>query len=357
MRARELSVAVVGLGFGAIHARVLSEMEGVRLAAVCDRDERRLAAVSRGRRLESYTSFEAMLSKETLDAVVVAVPARLHEEVALAAIEAGKAVLVEKPLAPTRTEGLRLARAAAAAGVPLMTGHIERFNPAVQELARRVQAGEAGRVLQLTARRLGPFAERIRDVSVIHDLAYHDVDVMRYVLGAEVERVYAESQAGVRTSFDDGLSGLLRFASADGGPGAVGSLDVNWLTPRKVRELSVLGDRGLFVVDYLAQTLELHQSEAGETTGASGRAWSTLANLRGAEAGPVVRIPVESREPLTQELSAFVDAVRDGAPMPVTSEDALAALSIADALAESARTGLPVALSEPTATGLGGQAQ
>src|SRR5688572_21307982 len=167
---KELAFGVVGLGFGAVHARVLGEMEGVRLAAVCDSDPQRLAAVGRGRTVNTYQDYETMLQHEALDAVVVAVPVRLHEQVAMAVIGAGRALLVEKPLASSLDEGRRIVDAAAKRGVMLTSGHIERFNPAVQELARRLRQGEAGRVLQVTARRLGPFATRTRDVSVVHDL-------------------------------------------------------------------------------------------------------------------------------------------------------------------------------------------
>ncbi len=336
------SIAVVGLGFGAIHARVLGEMDGVCLAAVCDRDEARLNAVARGRTVAAYTDHRQMLARERLDAVIVAVPTRLHEEVALCAIEAGvRALLVEKPLAPSLAEGRRLADAAARAGVALMAGHVERFNPAIVELRRRVHAGQAGRVLQVSARRLGPFAARTRDVSVIHDLALHDVDVMRFLLGAEVESVFAETHSNLRTAFDDSVAAVLRFEN----DGPVGLLDVNWLTPKKVRDLWLLGERGLFVADYadiLSPALEFHETEAGEQAGITASTWSTLVNVRGRETGPDLRIPLEPLEPLEQELSAFVAAVASGGPMPVGRDDALAALAIADALAESARTGRPV---------------
>jgi predicted dehydrogenase len=162
----DLAFGVVGLGFGANHARVLGQLEGVRLLAVCDTDERRLAAAA-GRSLRGYTDFETMLTSERLDAVVVAVPAYLHEAVALAAFRAGCAVLVEKPLAPSLEDGRRLVRASDDAGVALMAGHIERFNPALQALARRVRAGDIGRVLQLTARRSGAMRLPPNDVNVV----------------------------------------------------------------------------------------------------------------------------------------------------------------------------------------------
>jgi predicted dehydrogenase len=124
---KELAFGVIGLGFGAVHARVLGEMEGVRLAAICDSDPQRLATVARGRTVTAYQDYGQMLRDEPLDAVVVAVPIRLHEKVALAVIEAGKALLVEKPLAGSFEEGRRIVDAATQRGVVLTSGHIERF--------------------------------------------------------------------------------------------------------------------------------------------------------------------------------------------------------------------------------------
>ena len=336
MSSGDLAFGVVGLGFGANHARVLAQVEGVRLAAVCDTDERRLAAAAAGRSLHSYADFETMLASERLDAVVVAVPARLHEAVALAAVRAGCAVLVEKPLAPSLEDGRRLVRAAADAGAPLMAGHIERFNPALQALAWRVRAGDIGRILQLTARRSAAMRLPPKDVNVVHDSALHDIDAMRFVVGAEVDQVYAAGQTGIVTESENSLLGLLRFEPS-GGTSALASLEVNWLSPRRLRDLAVLGDEGMLVLDYAAQTLDYYRTPAVRSGPV--RDWEASRSTGATEA---VRIPVEPREQLVQELEAFVSAVRDGCPMPVTAEDALAALAIADALTESARTGRPV---------------
>jgi predicted dehydrogenase len=311
-------------------------MEGIRLAAICDSDKQRLADVSRGNPAHAYTDYAEMLRRETLDAMVIAVPARMHVELGLAAIEAGCAVLVEKPLATSLSEARKLAEVAARAGVALMPGHIERFNPALQELACRVQAGEIGRVLQLTARRMGAIRVPPSDVNVVHDSALHDIDAMRLVLGTEVVQVYAQGQAGVLTSAEDGISALMNFEPVQG-RAASGSLEVNWFSPRRLRDLAVLGEKGLFVLDYALQTLERHTpppERAGPVQG-----WSPSAATPGAD---IENLYIEPREPLQQELASFLTAVRDGSPMPVTSHDALAALSIADALTESARTGLPV---------------
>jgi predicted dehydrogenase len=334
----ELAAGVVGLGFGANHARVLDELPGVRLAAVCDKDESRLAEASKGREARTYTDFEAMLGDEKLDAVVIAVPARLHEALALATIERGYAVLVEKPLASTLAEGQRIVAAAADAGVPLMAGHIERFNPALQELARRIHAGEAGRVRHVWARRMAPLRQRQSDVNVVYDSAIHDIDAARFVLGMEVERVYAAAQSGVFFPFEDSISAVLQFAPNDPYLAVVASLDVNWLSPRRVRELMVLGEKGLFELDYAAQTLTFQaakQTREGPPLG-----WSAVAPAQDEAAA----IPIEPREPLVEEIKAFLDALRSGTPMPVSAQDALAALAVADAITQSARTGAAVSL-------------
>lgn len=328
-----LRAAVIGLGsMGANHVRVYGELDDVELVAVCDTDAARVARAVRGRTAQGFTDPVALLDEARPDLVSVATPTGAHADVARAAIERGVACLVEKPLAATVAEGVALRDAARANGVPLAVGHIERFNPAVVELKRRVAAGELGRLFQVSARRVGPFPSRIRDVGVVLDLATHDVDVMRYVLGSEVERVYAETHRRIHTEREDMLSAVLRFEN-----GVVGALDVNWLTPTKIRQLSVLGERGMFVVDYVTEDLWFYENaRAGDPP-----AWPELATVAGVSEGLMARAAIEKREPLRLELEAFVRCVRDGLPPPVGADDALAAMAVAEALIESARTGVP----------------
>ncbi|MGB6837904.1 MAG: Gfo/Idh/MocA family oxidoreductase [Dehalococcoidia bacterium] len=338
---RPLRAAVIGLGsMGVNHARVYGELETTELAAVCDVDTERLGSATRGRSARGYQEYRELLARESLDLLSVAVPTGLHREVALAAIERGVPLLVEKPIAAGRSEGEEIARAAREAGVPLMVGHVERFNPAIQELKRRLEGGELGRVFQMHARRVGPFPKRVRDVGVVLDLAPHDIDVMRFLLGSEVERVHAETERRINTDQEDMLSGLLRFRN-----GAVGVLDVNWLTPTKIRQLSVLGERGMFAVDYLTQELRFYENDS------AGGGWPSLATLTGVSEGAMVRLKVEKREPLRVELEAFARAVMEGSPPPVGAEDALAALEVAEALVRAAQEGRVVAVRSAAAEG------
>ncbi|WP_322796088.1 Gfo/Idh/MocA family oxidoreductase [Tepidiforma sp.] len=328
-----LRAAVIGLGsMGANHVRVLADTPGVELVAVADPDPERVQRAIAGRSIPGFASTSALLAESRPDFVSVVVPTGLHEEVAVACIEAGAHVLVEKPIAATLEAAARIARAAEDAGVLLTVGHIERFNPAIRELARRLREGQGGRVLQLRARRVGPFPHRIRDVGVIHDLGPHDIDIMRYLLDDEVVRVYAESRAHIATDNEDLFAGMLTFRN-----GAMGLLDINWLTPTKERTLTILCEKGMFTVDYAAQVLCFYENYAAA---ARDGVYASVTE------GPMTRYPIPNREPLRVELEAFRDAILAGGPPPVPASDGMAALAIAEALVRSGQSGQPVDLAE-----------
>lgn len=326
-----LRAAVVGLGsMGANHARVLGDLEGIELCAVVDADSSRVAKAAHRPGIGGYEATTAMLKAQKPDIVSVVVPTQLHEEVALACIRAGAHVLVEKPIAGTFEAGMRIAEAARGAGVMVTVGHIERFNPPIVELKRRLAAGEGGRVLQVKARRVGPYPHRIRDVGVIHDLGPHDIDVMRYLLRDDIVRVYAEVDSHIKTDHEDLFSGLVRFRG-----GAIGTFDINWLTPTKERTITVLCERGMFVADYAAQTLSFFENEAAQ---------AREDRIASVTEGSMTRYAIQNREPLRAELEAFRDAVRSGGEAPVPAADALAAMVVVEALVESGRRGQPVTL-------------
>ncbi len=319
-------VALIGMGaMGRNHLRVLSDLEGVELVAVCDMDEGVVAAASQKYSVAGYGSWAEMLDRERLDAAVVAVPTRFHLEVGLAVLEHGLHALIEKPIASTLEEGRRLVDAARAHGRVLAVGHVERFNPAVRDLQRRVAAGEIGRIYQIQARRLGPFPARIRDVGVVIDLATHDLDVMYTLAGSEVERLYAETEQRIHTDHEDILNALLKFEG-----GMLGVLQVNWLTPTKIREVTVLGERGMFVCNYLTQELR-HYKNAEAESGSGGEM-----HPRAVTEGESVTFPITQAEPLRLELQAFVQATRGERALEVDGEAGLRALHLALALVTSA---------------------
>jgi UDP-N-acetylglucosamine 3-dehydrogenase len=328
-----LRAGVIGLGMmGRNHVRVWDEaVPGVELAAIADPDEAAVARAAAGRRAHRYTDPERMLAEETLDLVSIVAPTSLHLPVTLAALRAGAHVLVEKPIAATRSEAVEMMDAAADAGRMLTVGHIERFNPAIRELRRRLADGELGRIFQVKATRLGPFPARIRDVGVVVDLGPHDLDVMRFLVGSEPRRLYAETEQRIHTDHEDLFNGLVKFEN-----GVVGVLDINWLTPTKVRTVSVTGERGMYVADYIAQDLVFYANpDAAETwtnTG-SGRPVASVSE------GEVTRRRVNRQEPLVAELVAFADAVRTGGEPPVPPRDGMIALLLSRLMIESARSG------------------
>ena len=319
-------VALIGLGaMGRNHLRVLSDLDGVELAAVCDADAAAAAAAGQKHSVPSYTSWDDMLEREKLDAAVVAVPTRFHLNAGLAVLDRGLHVLIEKPIATDLDEGRRLIGAARKANKVLAVGHVERFNPAVRELRRRVGAGEIGRIFQLQAQRVGPFPARIRDVGVVIDLATHDVDAMGTVAGSPVQRLYAETEQRIHTDHEDILNALLKYES-----GVLGVLQVNWLTPTKIRELSVLGEGGLFVCNYLTQELTCYRN-ADVLLPADARE-----RPRAVVEGEATRFPITQAEPLRLELESFVRAVRGEQEAEVDGEAGLRALHLALALVHSA---------------------
>ena len=330
-----IRVAVIGAGaMGRNHIRLYSELPDVELVGIADTRVATAEGLCRRFGGRAYADIEHLLDAEQPQAVTIAVPTVAHLEVGLQALQRGIHVLIEKPLAFTVDEGQQLIDAAKRWKAHLMVGHIERFNPAVVALKQRLNRGELGRVFQFDARRQGPFPTRVIDVGVVIDLAVHDLDIMRYISGSEIVRVFAETEQRIHSTREDLLTGVVRLAD-----GAVGLLSINWLTPTKIRELSVIGERGMFRVDYLTQDLYFFENAT-----ASDGEWDTLRVLRGVSEGPMIRQVIAKKEPLRAELEAFMAAVREEAEVAVTGEDGLQALALAQAIVQSGREHRPIAV-------------
>jgi UDP-N-acetylglucosamine 3-dehydrogenase len=324
---RELRVGLVGLGsMGRNHLRILSAMPGARLVAVADPDRHALAGATASNDAQGFAEPMALLGEADLDAVVIASPTTTHVALALAAIERGVATLVEKPLAATPEEAASLVDAARSGGVPLQVGHVERFNPAVLELGRLLHdGGWLSSVYAITSRRAGPFPARIRDVGVTVDLATHDVDILSWIAGERPVRVFAETAQRIHADHEDLLFGLMSFPS-----GTVAMLDVDWLTPAKRRQLAVVGEEGMFELDYLTQRLTF--TRASDMTNPR-----LIGGYAPTFAGEVVELPVSNEEPLAVELDAFLGVVRNGGRPVVDGEDGRWAVVLAHALLTAAR--------------------
>ncbi len=327
-----LRFGVAGLGnMGRHHVRVLSEMEDTDLVAVADPNTDARERAERERPVTAYKSSLEMFERAELDAVVLAVPTIHHEEAAVAALDAGLHVLVEKPLAAS-IDGVANILRHRSSGQVATVGHIERYNPAVLKLAELLRSGELGRIFQVRARRTGPLPVRIQDVGVVTDLATHDLDMMNHLVPGKVRTIFALTAQRIHAMQEDLVTALLTFDSE-----VVGLLDTNWLTPVKIREMTVVGDAGMYRLDFINQDVFFYENSSNPYwNGRSGRA--------GVSEGNMVRYQIERREPLVVELETFAGVIRgdlDQADL-VSLEDGAVAVSLAEAVLESAKMGIPV---------------
>jgi predicted dehydrogenase len=329
-----LRLGLAGLGsMGRNHLRVISNHPETTLAAIADPDPAALEAAVAQTGAKGFADPLAMIAGAEIDGVVIAAPTTFHVALALAAIDRGLAVLVEKPLAATVEDGLAIVNAARKQGVRVQVGHVERYNPAVMEMGRLLRAGWLSTVYAITSRRAGPFPARIRDVGVTVDLGTHDVDMLSWIAGERPVRVYAETAQRIHATHEDLTFGLMHFPS-----GATGFLDVDWLTPAKRRSLSVVGEEGMFELDYLTQKLTFTRSNVEMPQMIRGYATTFT--------GDVADIPIQNVEPLRAQLDEFVRVLRTGEQPYVDGEDGLWAVAIANALLTAAAERRPIDLSD-----------
>lgn len=310
-------------GAGALgrhHARVLRDLHGVKAAGVFDSDAERGGAVGRELGVPAHPTLDALL--EASDAVVVAVPTRAHEPVAVAAAGVGVHVFVEKPLAPDLEAAGRIATAVAAAGVVLQVGHVERFNPAVRAARPYME-----RPLFVESHRLSPFSPRSLDVAVVLDLMIHDVDLVDSLVCRPVASV-AATGVSVLSRYPDIANARLEFQG-----GAVANLTASRISVRKVRKLRIWQRSGYLSLDMAAGHGEFYRLKDGAGGIEGPLLPEGVPSLAGLSA-VVERISLrgDGVEPLAAELSSFRDAVLGLAPPPVTGQDGRRALELALAI-------------------------
>jgi len=328
--------AVVGLGMmGRHHARILQSNPAMRFAGAVDPGGDRFGAVRDPALL--YGSVDALLGGTggAPDFAVIAVPTEEHVAVARTLAQAGVHVLIEKPLAATVEEARAIIDAVHAAGVHGAVGHVERCNPALLALRERVQAGQIGEVYMVGTERVGPFPDRVKDVGVVKDLATHDLDLVRWLGDAPIERVAAQTQHRMGRAHEDLVLVTGRLDN-----GRAFNAMVDWLTPTKVRRTRVLGEGGMLVADTLSADLYFYANAHVPTAG-----WPDAAARRGVAEGDMTRYALERREPLAVELEAFCALIGGDEDATVVSlEEGLETVTVAEAVLESAKTGETVAL-------------
>jgi len=307
---KRVAIGVIGTGFwGENQVRVLRQSRAADLVAICDTNEKRAKEIGTKYGVPWYTDLDKFLRVSKLEAVTICTPTQTHLRVGLLAIEAGKNLLVEKPMTGEERAAEKLLKAATKAGVKLLVGFIERFNPGVRAVKKMLKEKTVGDVIIATGRRVARWPIRIGDVGVVKDTAIHDIDAMRYLLQEEVSAVFAQTGSLRTHSYEDYAEIMLRFRG-----GTTGFLDANWLTPRKVRTLIITGSDATISLDYITQEITLENSRQ------------------------LVKPYTPWAEPLKVELENFMTTIlRDTKEAP-SGEDAIKAIRICDGALRSGKS-------------------
>src|SRR3972149_5617492 len=313
---RKLGIAVIGAGFwGRNHARNLKELSETRLVAICDKDEAKAKAVAELFGVDAYSDSRKMLKRKDGEAVTVCTWSTNLAVEAMTALKAGKHVLVEKPMANNLQEARKIVALAERKQQHLMVGFLMRFIPGLQRIKQAVEKGEIGTVVYATARRVSQWPERIGDVGVVKDLAIHDIDITRYIFNDEPVEVYARAGSFRHKKFEDHAQILITFKGKK-----TAFIEANWLTPYKIRKLTVTGSEAIMTLDYITQEIIIETS------------------------GQTMAPRYDVKEPLKLELQHFATSVLDDKRPIITGLDGLKALQIAEAALKSARKGSAVKL-------------
>ncbi|MBQ0867604.1 MULTISPECIES: Gfo/Idh/MocA family protein [unclassified Streptomyces] len=329
-----LRAGLVGLGaMGRNHARILSSLEGVEFVGAVDPAGDPHGSVPAVCGVPVLSEVADLLALG-VDYAVVACPTALHEAVGLQLAAHDVCALIEKPLAHTPQAARRLVDAFEERGLVAGVGHVERFNPALQQLRARLEAGELGEVFQVVTRRQGPFPHRIADVGVVKDLATHDIDLTSWITGQAYASLAARTVSKSGREHEDMVAVVGSLTD-----GTMVSHLVNWLSPLKERFTAVTGERGCFVADTLTADLTFHANGAVATE------WEALRAFRGVAEGDTVRYAFAKREPLLVEHERFRDAVRNGTGQGsgiVTAREGLRTVQVSAAVLESADEAAPL---------------
>src|ERR1700747_461195 len=273
----------------------------IGVIGVADPDRKRCDQVARSLGCASFADADGLV-RRGVDAVTIAAPTHFHRDIAIDCAARGIHVLVEKPIASSVEESRAIVAAARRAGVILMVGHVERFNPAVQSIKRAIKEQD---ILSIAITRVGPFPPRMSNVGVVIDLAVHDIDLIRWFTDSEIIEVQPQLSSAVAERED---IALLQFRTASG---VLAHINTNWLTPFKARNVTVATRKKYVMADLLTR-------QVTECFGFQPNGSYSMRHLS-----------VGHAEPLRAEMQSFVEAIRDGKEPAVTGEEGVASLEIA----------------------------
>ncbi len=328
----KLRVAVIGAGsMGRHHIRNYSQINKVDLIGICDHYEKLGKRLAAEFNTKYYNDYKEMLDIERPNLVSIAVPTNVHHQVALEVIRRKIHLLIEKPIAFNTNEAEEIIEKARKARVKLTVGHIERFNPAVIKLKELIKEGKLGTIISVMTRRAGTIPARIKDANVVLDIGVHDIDLLNFILESQPNNVYASGGRAILKKHEDYADIFLEYPSANNGLRVTGHIQVNWITPIKIRKINVTGTKGYAVLNLVSQELVLFNSNYTQE-------FDDFKDFVGKfkeSKGRVVRVGL--KEPLKIQLEKFIDAVENKRAPEVSPEDALLALRTAVLATETIR--------------------
>ena len=318
-----IRIGVIGVGnMGQHHTRVFSLLKDVEFVGVSDVSIERGLDIASKYRVRFFENYHDLLPH--VDAVCIAVPTRLHHPVGMDCLKAGVHTLIEKPIAASIAEAESLVNAAAGSNGILQVGHIERFNPAFQELSKVLKTEE---LLALEAHRMSPYSQRANDVSVVLDLMIHDIDLLLELVGDRVVKLTASGSRAANSGYLDYVTATLGFAN-----GIVATLTASKVTHRKIRSLAAHCENSLTEADFLNNEILIHRKTTANYT-------SDYGQVLYRQDGLIEKVYTSNIEPLHAELEHFVHCVRGGDQPSVGGEQALKALRLASLIEQIALDG------------------
>ena len=314
-----MNAGVIGVGnMGRHHARNYAEIAGINLVAVADTKEEIGEEIAAKHKARYYKDYKEMLEKEKLDVVTIAVPTKLHKSVALDCIAKKINIIIEKPIAANVREAKEIIQKAKQKGIKFTVGHIERFNPAVIKLKEMIDEGKLGKIVSITALRLGPMPNQIKDANVAIDIGVHDIDIMSWFYGSLPKKLIASGGNALNRIRQDHVEMFLDYGHGSG------YLSANWITPIKVRKLTVSGEKAYVELNYITQELNFYKTNMNLEVDDFGEFL-----IRFGHDPEKKTIPVKNIEPVKAEILAFVKCIKENCRPVVTAREAIEALDIA----------------------------
>ena len=320
-----LKIGIIGTGsMGKNHARVCSEKANIELIGVVDTDKKVAETFAQKFDIKAFYDYREMIGE--IDAAIVSTPTSMHHRITLDLLNNGKHVLVEKPICTSIDNAEELVKKAEKERLVLAVGHIERHNPVVKFVKEALYKKKFGEMITLTSKRVSNFPGRIKDIGVMMDLGIHDIDIMHFLAG-DVKSVYAKAgKFNKNIEHEDYATIILNFEND-----TCGIIEVNWLTPMKIRKMYLTCSENFVEMDYIDQSVTISSSSFKKINEMDLYHVPIQYNVN--------HVALEKREPLKIEIDDFIDAIRQNRQPLATGEDGLMALKITEAATKSYKKG------------------